>query len=91
MRCSEGLSWGDKGVGFTPTSGEDVVKKNEKREPGEIIVRASVNGFELREVRLKRTHEGSPASVFEPSTTPPPEPPTSTTKASRRSIEDISF
>lgn len=51
---------------LTPTSGEDTPQENEKREPGEIIVRASVNGFEARELRLARTHEGSPASVFEP-------------------------
>ncbi|MCH7226349.1 glycoside hydrolase family 2 TIM barrel-domain containing protein [Haloferula sp. A504] len=51
---------------LTATTGEDVIKKNEEREPGEIIVTANVRGFEPRELRLKRTHEGTSESVFEP-------------------------
>jgi beta-galactosidase len=56
---------------LTATTGEDVIKKNEEREPGEIIVRASVNGFEPRELRLRRTHEGTPESVFTPDNSGP--------------------
>lgn len=48
------------------TPGEDLVPDGEKRESGEIIVRASVRGWESRELRLKRTNEGVAESVFQP-------------------------
>ena len=48
------------------TPGEDIVKKNEKRQPGEIIVQATVRGWKPRELRLKRTHEGLTESQFKP-------------------------
>ncbi|MGB1129290.1 MAG: glycoside hydrolase family 2 TIM barrel-domain containing protein, partial [Haloferula sp.] len=48
------------------TPGKDEVKPNEERESGEIIVRANVRGWESRELRIKRTHEGQPESVFTP-------------------------
>ncbi len=51
---------------LTATTGEDVIKKNEEREPGEILVTASIRGFEPRELRLVRTHEGTSESVFAP-------------------------
>ncbi|MFK7852025.1 MAG: glycoside hydrolase family 2 TIM barrel-domain containing protein [Akkermansiaceae bacterium] len=51
---------------LTATSGKDEPKKSDKRESGEIVVTARIRGWESREIRLKRTHEGSPASVFEP-------------------------
>ncbi len=48
------------------TTGEDVIKPNEEREPNEIIVSANVRGWEPQELRLKRTHEGKSESVFTP-------------------------
>ncbi len=48
------------------TSGEDVVGRNENREPNEIIVTARVRGWEAQQLRLKRTSEGVEASVFLP-------------------------
>ncbi|WP_338687844.1 glycoside hydrolase family 2 TIM barrel-domain containing protein [Haloferula helveola] len=53
------------------TPGDDVVQPNEKRESGEIIVRASVRGWESRELRLKRVHQGKPESVFKPDNSGP--------------------
>jgi beta-galactosidase len=53
------------------TPGEDVLKPNEKREVNEIIVRAEAKGWESREVRLTRTREGLPESVFAPDTSGP--------------------
>ncbi len=48
------------------TPGKDVVRKNEKREAGEIVVKASVRGLGSQELRLKRTSEGLADSVFKP-------------------------
>ena len=48
------------------TPGEDIVKENEKRQSGEIIVQAKVRGWSPRELRLKRTHEGLTESEFKP-------------------------
>lgn len=48
------------------TTGEDTVKEAEQREPGEIVVTASVRGWDSQVLRLKRTHEGNEASVFLP-------------------------
>jgi beta-galactosidase len=51
---------------LTATTGTDAVKGNDKREAGEILVTARVRGFEPQELRLRRTHEGNPKSVYEP-------------------------
>jgi hypothetical protein len=53
------------------TPGEDVLKPNEKREINEIIVRAEAKGWEPQEIRLKRTREGLPESVFAPDNSGP--------------------
>jgi len=53
------------------TTGEDILKPNEKREQDEIIVRANVKGWESRELRLTRTHEGEAESVFPPDDSAP--------------------
>jgi beta-galactosidase len=53
------------------TTGEDVIKKNEERELDEIVVTARVRGWEPQEIRLKRTHEGTEASVFLPDNSGP--------------------
>ena len=45
---------------------EDTVKSKQKREVNEIVVKASVRGWQSREVRLKRTSEGLSNSVFKP-------------------------
>ena len=44
-----------------------------EREPGEIIVRANVRGWESQELRFKRTHEGTSESVFTPDNRDPRE------------------
>ena len=48
------------------TPGPDEVRENENREPGEIVVRANVRGWEAREMRLTRTSEGGPEAAFAP-------------------------
>ncbi|MFU8893284.1 MAG: glycoside hydrolase family 2 TIM barrel-domain containing protein [Luteolibacter sp.] len=48
------------------TSGPDAPRANEKREPGEIVVRAQVRGWESREIRLIRTSEGIPEATLAP-------------------------
>ena len=48
------------------TPGEDLVPDGEKRQAGEIIVQAKVRGWETRELRLQRTHEGLTESIFQP-------------------------
>jgi len=56
---------------LTATTGEDVIKKDEKRELNEIIVTARVRGWESQELRLQRTSTGAAASVFLPDNTGP--------------------
>ena len=53
------------------TTGKDTVGKNEEREPGEIVVTARVRGWESKTLRLRRTHEGTEASVFPPDNSAP--------------------
>ncbi len=56
---------------LTATSGPDTLRPNEKRELDEIIVTASVRGWEAREIRLKRTSEGTPETVLAPDDSAP--------------------
>jgi len=53
------------------TTGEDVVGPKEERQPGEIIITAKVRGWESKELRLMRTHEGTQDSVFLPDNSSP--------------------
>lgn len=48
------------------TPGEDKISKNNTRQLNEIIIQAKVRGWETRELRLQRTHQGQPDSVFKP-------------------------
>ncbi|QTN31163.1 glycoside hydrolase family 2 protein [Akkermansiaceae bacterium] len=56
---------------LAPATGEDTVQPGEKRKQDEIIVRASVNGWKSRELRLTRTHAGEAESVFLPDDSSP--------------------
>ncbi|MBT8045268.1 MAG: DUF4982 domain-containing protein, partial [Verrucomicrobiae bacterium] len=48
------------------TTGKDVIKPKEEREQNEIIITAYARGWQDRQLRLKRTHEGTSDSVFTP-------------------------
>ena len=48
------------------TPGEDKISKNNTRQLNEIIIQAKVRGWKTRELRLQRTHQGQPDSVFKP-------------------------
>jgi beta-galactosidase len=49
------------------TPGKDALKKNEvDRKVDEIIITANIRGWESRELRLTRTHEGTPEATFAP-------------------------
>jgi beta-galactosidase len=52
-------------IAATPGPDDDI-KPNEDRKPGEIVVTASIRGWESKELRLTRTHEGNPEAAFGP-------------------------
>jgi len=52
-------------IAATPGPDDDI-KPNEDRKPGEIVVTASIRGWESKELRLNRTHQGNPEAAFGP-------------------------
>lgn len=45
---------------------DNAIKPNEDRKRGEIIVTAEIRGWESKELRLTRIHEGNPEAAFGP-------------------------